>query len=315
MQYLCKDVLGIILKKLSDEDIVSIIKTCKDLYFYIGSIDSFWYNKITEKHGPKCINFKSEGRTYQNFYFSLKKYPDKSKIFDNICYSIQNEDLDIIKYFISMGRNRHIDFLHTQLYWAATTANKEIIDFFVNLSEKELGYNEYCELLSGSITGGHEKNIQLYMNAIQDYEVCANVEDTILDIAAKKGRMDLIYILLDRRESCYNEIAVKNIVLGAMSGGHFEIFKKYFTKVYSDYDIFAAAGGGNMDILNIIIEKSKKYSDWKEKGLCGAAEAGNLDIIKLFLSLGAKNIKKALVYANYNRKNKAVIEYLKSQKI
>lgn len=144
------------------------------------------------------------------------------------------------------------------MYCPAKNGRKDIIDFML-----ECGVNDFHYAIKGSTEGGH---YDLTMHILDHYKDSKDIYDWGLYGACKGGNLSLIDFMMSRS---------KNIQWG----------------------LEGACQQKNIEITNMILKKMKIYKKYLNSALCTACLHGNIEAVKLLLSLDADDYNYGFVNA------------------
>lgn len=207
------------------------------------------------------------------------------------------------------------------MYCPAKNGRKDIIDFML-----QCGVNDFHYAIKGSSEGGH---LDLTLHILQHYkENNDSIYDWGLYGACKGGHLELIDFMLSRCKNIHlgleGACQQKNIEITNMILQNMKPFKKYlntalcasclhgnieavnlFLSLGADdynYSFVNACIGGHNEIINILLPKIKIL----DMGLIYSSRHGNIELVKMMLSLGANYYNGALINASLGGHNEIV---------
>lgn len=184
----------------------------------------------------------------------------------------------------------------TYIFGAGKTGNKKLIDFLM----KKKFYNLILfrqNVLYGACEGGHLELVkelaEYYIKSWVNY-IDSDGSSVLLNVlyhACKGGNFECVIYIISELGYCHIE-GLK----GACEGGNMEILE-YLFKIYDCKNfqlcilLYYAGKGGNMKIVNFLIQKGA--NGW-DSLLCGACAGGHMELVILALNKGAKDYYNAL---------------------
>ena len=258
-----------------------------------------YISKIQEEFNISYFSHKNFNP--MRFYEFHRDETEISRYNTILNYALEIDRMDIVNSMIDKGANEF------RLSTAVESGKIENVKFILNINKK----NNLNDALCCACRGGYIDIIELLI------EKGANTFDYALRNAAEGGHFKILKMILNKGAT----ITGPSIV-AAVRNNHFEIidfliknfnFDKHMREI-----MFAAAESGNMDILNLMIEKGCTYFNdaafhaaktgkieiikhLVEKGaeefnhiMYKAVYKGHIDIVKLMIEKGAKNFEKCL---------------------
>lgn len=161
-------------------------------------------------------------------------------------------------------------------------------------NEKSIFFKARCE----AVKGGH---LDILIKVLDKNENL-NEYNTLLQIAAIHGHINILNFLIEKG---YKEIL--NAILGAVHGGHLDILKLLVNKTKTtpatkhwNLCMLKASKKGFKNIISFTLEKGAINFD---ECMIEAARIGDIDIINLMISKGATSFQKTLdIAAKFGQK-------------
>lgn len=138
-----KNVDHLILDKLDDKSLLNFcISNPKDLYLKkICNDEDFWKNRFIKIFGKQRTFYKSERRTWKDYYLKIIFYLDKHNLYKDIGNEINPdaEETDIFRDLASGGmKNKDlINFFTSYVRYAISMKNKDLLKGAMETGDRE----------------------------------------------------------------------------------------------------------------------------------------------------------------------------------
>lgn len=249
----------------------------------------------------------------------LKNYNNTQEYNRGLIYACLYGYFDLVKLMIEKLEkvNKKIHLLEALIYSVlgacgdSDNTHIEIAKFIISKTPLKLFNVFHCScLLQTAAQSGNLEMVKFIADRGSDLHTVLKLpkfpqrydwSDTIQQ-AAKYGHLDLVEFIENKVSFSYEKW--EKLLYKAVESGNMKIFQLAFSH-YNDFDSWDllrhAALGGNMDIIELIIDKKIiKTPNYWNKGLDGAAEGGHLELVQFFIDKGAWDYNTGLIQGAFS---------------
>jgi len=209
---------------------------------------------------------------------------------------------------LQVNNQLNINVLDTALNHAGKGGNLMIIDYLLSLGASDI-YN----LMTGAIKNG---NLDLTKALFSRFPNLNNhIYSNILSIAIKNKNIPIINYLLSKIKENNIKLTLINPIRLAAFNNDSSLVNDLLNIDPTTINLLSAlegsALGGNVDLFkhiidDLLIKSSPPTTEQLNTALASAAEGGLIEMINYLLSLGATNLKEALLKASSNGQTNAI---------
>lgn len=170
---------------------------------------------------------------------------------------------------------------------------------YIVQSMLDMGADDYDNAIQAAVQNNHPGIV----NTLKEYDLSNDTIFEILMSASREGHRDVLDILINAID--YNKYSLRNALSIAAGEGNTGIILPILDEIESkyspnDYDnaLQSAVINGNLDIVNILIDRSNEYDCIEFMAVAG--ERGHRDIVNRFLELGCAAYNHTMAYAAGN---------------
>lgn len=259
-----------ILLKLKDNDVINYCNNTKNKFIYKEICNESFFHNYMIIHYPNVLKYKTGDMTWKQYYLKTIWYISKMK---------EESDFE----FKTGNPKEYYDILHNELMlhiFFERIGEINAKDLYEIYSKKFPGENNMPHAIKGAAKNNHKDFIDYLIKEDKGISYKINLLNLGLEGATESNNMDLIDFFIDKGADNFNiplRIAAKN--------GNIKLVDLFLDKGANDLKqaMAAAAEENDKNMINHLIEKGANSNDILQYGMFGAAEGGNLDLLKYII--------------------------------